>query len=218
MENTALSEELIAKNKEEFLGLVRSIARPDCYVEDLVQMLELSDFFVAPVTTNAFRNYDGGLCEQALSRYRNLIQLAQANALEKGWDPDSLLIVGLFADLGKINYFEKGYANKKVYSDTGSKKDELGKFDWKSEVVWKLKEPQDRYVFGTLGQNAERILSKYLLLTDEESSAIINLHADFENPNLNLATIYLTYPLAVLLNCADKLATFIDSRSDVVPF
>ena len=81
MENTALSEELIAKNKEEFIGLVRSIARPDCYVEDLVQMLELSDFFTAPVTTNAFRNYDGGLCEQALSRYHNLIQLAQTNVL-----------------------------------------------------------------------------------------------------------------------------------------
>ena len=215
---TEISDELRESNKNEYLKLVKSIGRSDCYMEDLIDMLCSTDFFEAPATTNSFRSYSGGLCEQALCRYNNLKQLAQMNELENPIDPDSILITGLFADLGKINYFERGSINKKVYSPEGSKKDDIGKFDWKSEIVWKLKEPQDRYIFGSMGQNSERILSRYVPLMDAESSAIINLHADYENPNLNLASIYFTYPLAVLLNCADKIATFIDTREDTLPF
>lgn len=212
-----LTPERIEENKIKYLELINSIDRPGSDIPGLIKMLEESDFFTAPATTNSFGNYEGGLCEVALNRYTRLISLYDGPRITP-IHKNSILITSLLADLGKINYFDKTIRNKKVYHPSGKKHDEMGDYGWVSEIAYTIKEPQDRYIFGTLGQNAERIITNFIPLSDEESAAIINLHADYENPNLNVASIYFTYPLSVMLTCADKLAVFVDSKEDSLPF
>lgn len=212
-----LNDEIIQDNKKRFIELLHEISRPDVDIEGLIASLEKGDFFTAPVTTNSFRNYRGGLCEHSLCRYQELCKIVGACSVPPV-EKDSILIAGLLADLGKMNYFEPSVMNRKVYSPTGKKQDEVGNFDWIAEMGWKIKDPRERFIFGSLGQNAERYITEYLPLTQEESAAIIHLHDDYENPNFNLASLYLTYPLAVLLNCADKIAAFLTTREDVLPF
>lgn len=212
-----MTAEQLQKNKEEYIKKVRGISREGTDIEGLILMLEQSDFFNAPATANAYRAYDGGLCEQALDRALELDRICSYSSYAPV-SADSRAIVALFADLGEINYFEPYSINKKVYKPTGSKSDALGNFDWESEKGWKVRDPQNRFLFGTLGQNAERILTNYIPLTTEESAAIIHLHGERENPNFNLSGIYFTYPLSVLLNAADKFAAFINTREDAIPF
>ena len=212
-----IDETLRQENKEKFLSLVNEIKRPGADLSGLCYKIENSDFFNAPATTNSFRNYKGGLCEHALTRYINLKNLCEQSTYDK-ITQDSILITALFADFGKINYFEPTIKNKKTYHSSGKKSDELGNYDWVSEEGYAIKDPSTRFIFGTLGQNAERIITEYIPLTNEESAAIIHLHDDYENPNFNLASLYFAYPLAVLLNCADKITAFIDSREDALPF
>lgn len=198
-------------NKSKFIDLLLEVKRRGADVGGLVSKLQESDFFTAPATAKLIRSYRGGLCEQALARYDALINICEAIG-NTDYSKDTLILVALLADLGKINYFERSIRNKKVYSDNGKKYDEMGNFDWVAEETWVVKETSDRFVYGSLGQNAERTISEFIPLSDEEASAIINLHADYENPNLNITAIYQRYPLAVLLNAADRIASFVTSK------
>lgn len=209
--------EQLQKNKEAYLTKVRMIQREGADIEGLISYLERTDFFTAPATANAFRAYEGGLCEQALDRLIELDHICDSSSYTSV-SQDSKLIVALFTDFGKIDYFETTAINKKVYTPEGLKSDELGRFNWVSERGYKVKNPEDRFIFGTLGQNAERIITGFIPLTTEESAAIIHLHSTYENPNFNLASVYFNYPLAVLLNAADNFAAFINTRDDAVPF
>lgn len=220
-----ISKEDRIENKRRFLELLRGINRPGADLEGLISELERGDFFTAPLTERAYRNYDGGLCEQALCRHYHMELLAKESSTSVDISRTSELIVSLLADLGRMNYFEKTSRNKKVYSESGKKFDELGKFDWVAESGFTVKDPSERYIFGTMGQNSERLVSQFIPLTDEESASIIHLHANYENPSLNCANIYMKFPLAVLLNSADLLASFIDTKKieevdedDTIPF
>ena len=184
-----INEEVRMENKIKFINLVNTITRPGADLPGLIQMLEQSDFFDAPATANSFRNYKGGLCEQALIRNINLKHLCEQSAYDK-ITQDSILITSLFTDFGKIKYFEPTVRNKKIYHPSGKKSDELGTYDWVSEEGYTVKDPSTRYIFGTLGQNAERIITEYIPLTTEESAAIIHLHDDYESCMQNSACLF----------------------------
>ena len=62
------------------------------------------------------------------------------------WTADTIKIVALFHDISKINNFEQTVRNKKVYSDAGTKQDDVGKYDWKSEVAYTVADVQNRFV------------------------------------------------------------------------
>lgn len=195
-----LSDEQIIKNKETFINLLQSLTdRPG--ISNLIDFLNSSDFFMAPASLKLYKNYAGGLCEHALERYHHLKLLVETN----GWKSipsDSIVICSLLADLNKINYFKLVGSRKRVLNP------ETGNEEWTTVQDYKVVEPEDRFIFGTSGQNAERIITNYMPLKDEESAAIINMGVNYENPTFNLSYIYKKYPLACLLNGADQLATF----------
>lgn len=201
--------------KAEFLELLRTVQRSG--VEELISFLESSDFFTAPASLKLYRNYSGGLCDHALCRYHYLKSLI-TNVVGEAIDSDSVIITALLSNLDKINYFEVTSVNKKVYCEDGNKKDDLGKFKWVAEVGYRIRDPEDRFVFGTSGQNAERIITNYMPLRDQESAAIVNLGVSYENPNFNYSGVYKKYPLACLLGAADQLATYMGESADGVPF
>ena len=50
--------------KEEFLTLLRKVKREG--IDDLINFLEKSDFFIAPASTRFHGNYEGGLAEHSM--------------------------------------------------------------------------------------------------------------------------------------------------------
>lgn len=200
-------------NRDVFIALLRNVNRPG--IEEFINWLDTTDFFNAPASPKLFRNYPGGLCEQALVRCDLANYLNKFNNL--GFNNDSVILISLLANINKADYFELVKSNKKCYTPNGKHSDNDGKrYDWIEVTNYMAKPPEERFVFGTSGQNAERLISNYIPLTDEESSAIINMSIVYENPTFYFGEIYKKNPLAALLNAADTLATFV--VKEVEPF
>ena len=210
-----LSEEQIETNKNRFIELIQSIEVEGADIQGLLKYLERGDFFHAPASTLYHNNYEGGLCEHSLHVYDTLVELV--NRYKPGCiDPNSILIVGLLHDISKTNFYEQYYANKKVYNESGSKHDNLGKFDWVSEAAYKVKDPKDRFLGGTHGFNSMIIAGKFFPLTYEENLSLLHHHAGMgeESPLKELSAILEKYPLVTLLHTADFLSTYILEKSN----
>lgn len=216
-----LTEVDIQNNKARFLDLVRGITRDGVDMDRLIAQLEGSDFFEAPASAiyhNAFR---GGLCAHSLNVYDSLKKLCvsfytptdsvtgEQGAMECPYTEDTIRIVSLFHDFDKMNKYEQYFMNKKIYSETGSKYDEMGKFDWKSVPGYKRKEDKDVFTIGTHGENSVYMTETFIPLSTEEHCAIVNHHSVYDNPKLNVTGIYSKYHLACLLHTADMLSTYV---------
>lgn len=216
-----LTEEQIELNKNRFLSLVKSITREGVNMERLIAQLEGSDFFEAPASAiyhNAFR---GGLCAHCLNVYDTLVDFCEAlyhDVYDKNeqfvskscpYSEDTIKIVALFHDFDKMNKYERTVQNKKIYSETGTKYDEMGKYDWVSVPGYKRKDAKDTFVLGTHGENSVFMTETFIPLSTEEHAAILAHHACYDNPKLDTTTIYSRYHLACLLHVADLTSTMV---------
>lgn len=98
-----LTNEQVYKNKEEIISLLRSTNRSG--IENVMQYLEDSGFFIAPSSVYRHHNWRGGLAEHSLGVYR--IASSNAGALPV----DSVIIAGLLHDIckaSKLYYDESG--------------------------------------------------------------------------------------------------------------
>lgn len=192
--------------KEQFLNLVMSIEREGVNKELLIKQLEKSDFFVAPASTKYHDANAGGLCHHSLMVYQNLIALNETFGC--GFDENSMKIVALFHDFSKMNFYKKGIRNKKVYSDSGSKRDEMGRFDWVATPSYEVKDADERFVFGSHEQNSAYMIDSFISLATEEYAAILHHHGGtgWDNSQDNILECYHKYPLAFYLHTADMLA------------
>jgi hypothetical protein len=227
-----LTNEEIMNNKATFISLVEGIEREGVDKERLIKKLESSDWFTAPASTVYHSSYEGGLCAHSLSVYYTLKNFMDAiypmRKLERESDDqeevryestcpyseDTIRIVALFHDFDKMNKYEKSVRNQKIYSEKGSKKDELGKFDWVSIPSFKWKEDKDLFIMGTHGENSVYMTETFIPLTVEEHCAIVNHHGLFDNPKLNVASIFGRYSLACLLHLADMASTYILEKDE----
>lgn len=205
----------IEDNKKEFISIAKSIEREG--IDDLLAWLETTDFYTTVASTKYHANYEGGLCEHSLHVYANMIDLRDQFC---PLVPDETCkIVALFHDLAKVDFYEEYAQNKKVYSPTGSKSDELGRFDWVSVKGFRTKEAIDRdFVLSEHGVNSYVMLHKYVKLSQSEAAAIINHHAGKDNGYAmrDLNEVFNRYPAATLLHLADMLATYIDENPYIV--
>lgn len=211
-----LTKEQIMNNKTDFIGLISSINREGADIEKLISKLERSDFFYAPASTQYHGAYEGGLCDHCLNVYCNLLQLAEMKADMLGINVDevkeSLIVVALLHDISKMNTYKVGVKNEKVYSETGSKYDDLGKFDWVSKRIYTTRD--DKFVFGSHESTSEYIARTFIPLTLEESVAILHHMGSmsWDSAKDNIGEVFNKYWLALLLYEADMLATYIDER------
>lgn len=207
-----LTEQQIQDNKNRFLELVNGITREGVDTQRLIAQLNGSDFFEAPASAIYHYSCRGGLCAHCLNVYDWICRLAR-DAVEmtqcEPYSEDTLRIVSLFHDFDKMNKYEKSFRNVKVYSPTGSKYDEMGKFDWQSVPGYKRKEDADVFTIGTHGENSVYMTETFIPLSTEEHCAILNHHSVYDNPKLNTTGIYSKYHLACLLHLADMAATYI---------
>lgn len=203
---------IIETNKGIFLELLNQIKREGFRKEELIKKLESSDFFTAPASTKYHGSFEGGLCAHSISVYYNLKNLITMKGMESTIDPDTILILGLLHDMSKMNFYKKDYRNKKVYSETGSKYDDGGRYDWVVEQTYSVISQDERFLFGNHEETSEYMVSQYVPLSYIESAAIINHHAGMSFDSTEIAPqILQRYSIAALLHIADMLASYIEN-------
>lgn len=210
-----LSTEQIENNKIEFLNLIQSITREGAEIERLCKKLVNSDFFIAPASTKYHGSYAGGLCEHSLNVYynmRNIVNLKHTFD-ECCYDEDTLKIVGLLHDISKMNIYEQTSKNVKVYNPEGSRYDDLGNFDWKTENGYKIRE--HKFVYGSHEMNSEYIVRQFIPLSLDESVAILHHMGSmsWDSAKDNIGDVFNQYSLALLVYMADMMSTYIDERN-----
>lgn len=203
----------INANKEKFIELVNSIEREGFLKEELLTKLENSDFYYAPASTKYHGSYKGGLCEHSLNVYDNMVKLNEVKGMNI--DINSIKILALFHDLSKMNFYETYFQNKKRYYAGGSKKDEGGNYDWEAVTAYKVKENNERFIFGNHEQTSEFMLRTFCPLSYIESVAILHHHAgmSWDCAKDDISAIYDRYPEAILLHLADMLAVYVDEST-----
>jgi len=192
-------------DKDTFLQLISKITREGFKKEELINSLSNSDFFSAPASTKYHNSFEGGLVDHSLNVYYNMMSLNERKHL--GIPEESIIIVSLFHDLYKRNFYKKSVQNKKVYSESGSKHDELGRYDWVSTPIYAVSE--DRFLFGPNGSTSEFMISKFINLTLDESIAIVNMN--LKDDMLDMALLN-KCPLLTIAKCADILSCYIDEK------
>ena len=199
----------IEENWEKYKLLLRSVNRNG--IEDLINYLESSDFREAPASTIYHANYKGGLCQHSLNVYDNLVKLVKLYELDL--NEESMILVALLHDLAKVDYYEYFIRNQKQYCENGRQSDENGRFNWVAVGAYKVKDSKERpNVFSEHGVCSFLIANKYIKLTDDETTAIINHHMDLDKNGYirtDISEIYNRYPLASMLHIADTISTYI---------
>ena len=210
-----LTEEQIEQNKQEFLQIISTISIDGADINGLVNWLTTSDFFTAPASTQFHANYKGGLCYHTLNVYHNMIKLYNLyKDTLPAIDPQSLIIVSLFHDVSKIDFYEMYVMNKKVYNPNGTKHDNMGKFDWVAQEAYKVKDAENRFLAVNHGVNSALLIGRFIPLSLEENVAIMNhmLNTDDKAVNYDQSAIINKYPLLALIHLADFASTFINER------
>ena len=221
----------VNKNKQEFIDLIKTNIKREG-VEALLSKLEKSDFYTAPASTKYHLAVEGGLCQHCLNVYKRLktlikmeypTEVPDENGEMKQIDSncpytdESIAIVALLHDLSKMNFYEKYVMNKKVYSENGTKRDEMGKFDWVAEQAFKVKDAKDRFLFGSHSINSFYMVGALLPLQYEEELAIMYHMGGKDNSYdtiENVTPVFNKSPLATLLHMADMMATYLDERNE----
>jgi len=211
-----LSQKQIENNKIRFIDLVKTISREGFNKDLLLSHLENSDWYVAPASTKYHNSFKGGLVQHTLNVYDNLCKLILMKDMKI--DEDSVKIVSLFHDLSKKNFYEIYYKNQKVYSESGSKYDTGGRYDWMQLADYKVRDSENRFIYGNHEINSEFLIRQYCPLTLEESIAILHHHGGMSEDSIkfNVTSIYNRFPLAVLLHVADMLSAYVDESTEMI--
>lgn len=176
---------------EEFITILGSVEREG--IDDLIEELSNSTFFVDPASANQHSNFEGGLCEHSINVYKRLKELT-------GRDDDTIKIVGLLHDVCKIGTYETYEKNFK---------DKDGK--WNKTIAYK--HAKTSFPFGH-GEKSVYAISKWIKLTDEEALAIRWHMGAFEPkesyPYLRHAQEL--YPLVIYTHMADLMAATYDEK------
>ena len=207
-----LSDEVIQKNKEEFIGIFKKLIVPMYRGADkLLEWIEQSDFFVSPASTIYHMSCKGGLCQHSLNVYKRLVKLIED---EYGTDADienilgvnksGLALIGLCHDICKANCYTIEMRNVK---------DESG--NWVKEPFYKY---NPVYELGH-GNKSVFIVQNFISLSLNEMSAI-NFHmgacgepGSFGKDMTALKAME-DMEIVTWTVLADNLATFIDERRE----
>lgn len=198
----------MSENKDRFVSLVRSINREG--INELVEFLEKSDFYTAPASTRFHCSIPEGLLIHSLNVYDMFEQKRKTEPYKTvlgNISDDSSKIITLFHDICKTYMYETDYKNKKIYSETGSKKDEKGRFDWQAVEFYKV---NDLVPYGH-GEKSVMMLEEFIKLQPIERYAI-RWHMGFTEPKENwntLGSAIENYPVILALHESDLEATYL---------
>ncbi len=199
----------LESNKTLFLEIYKKYIKRDGADKLLNWLLDekKSDFFTAPASSKFHLDVAGGLCQHSLNVYNNLKRIV---ALEKEVHPEnkqiqdiseeSMAICALLHDLCKVNFYKVELRNVK---------NEFGQ--WEKVPYFATDE---KFPMGH-GEKSVFICMMFLQLTGEEIAAI-NWHmGGFDErvkggASKSISAAYEMYPLAVFLQAADFISSYID--------
>lgn len=123
---------------------------------------------------------------------------------------ETIILVALLHDLCKTYFYEVDYKNQKTYSESGSKKDEKGNFDWQTVAFYKV---NDRIPLGH-GEKSVMMIDEYIKLKPVERYAI-RWHMGFTEENINtLGNAIKLHKLVLAINQADLEATYLLEKEE----
>lgn len=193
---------------EKFEQLLTSVKRDG--IDKLLAYIRKSDFYRAPASTRFHSCHDGGLLEHSLNLYECLLSKKQnpiwAEVLREV-DDESLILVALLHDLCKSYLYVPEFKNKKVYSNTGTKRDEGGRFDWQAVKGYST---DDKIPYGH-GEKSVMMIEEFIKLKPIERYAI-RWHMGFTEPKEywnTLTTAIKKYPVILAVHQADMEATYL---------
>ena len=182
-------------SKERFLSLCGKIERDG--IDRLLGWLGSSDFYTCPASTKYHGAFRGGLLEHSLNVYDELKRLLAAYPEIEAAE-ESVVIVSLFHDLCKVNYYGVEKRNRK---------NEAGQ--WESYDAYTVKE---KFPFGGHGSKSVFLIQQFMTLSAEEAVAI-NCHmGTWDRSDPDVGRSFEQFPLAWLLHVADESATYIREK------
>lgn len=93
----------IEGNWDKTITLLQRVKREG--ISDLIEYLEMSDYFITPASTKYHGAYEGGLCEHCLNVTEMFEQ--RNKVLEKPVPEESVILCGLLHDDCKIGFYTK---------------------------------------------------------------------------------------------------------------
>ena len=142
------------ENKTKYIELIKNNIKREG-INNLVDYLQKTDFFVAPASTKFHSNVKGGLCEHSINVFNRLVMLLEKEYGENWQEKCSLesaTIIGLFHDLCKIDTYSVEMRNVK------------------EDGVWVQKPyymTNDKLPYGH-GEKSVMMITEYIKLTPEE--------------------------------------------------
>lgn len=175
--------------KEEFREIASDYICRDG-LSNLLDMLESTDFYIAPASTRFHGSHEGGLVQHCVNVFHALWDLAKEE-----YDGETIAIVALFHDICKMGYYKVDYRNTK---------DERGQ--WIKVPYYTV---DDKLPFGH-GEKSVFMIQDFMKLNLEEAMAIRFHMGGFIEKDLypTLSKAYGEFPLAVYLHMADLKATY----------
>ena len=166
------------------------------------------DFFTAPASAKYHLAVKGGLCEHSINVYNNLKWIVEK---EKTLHPESvtniteesMAICALLHDLCKVNFYK--ISERNVKNESGN---------WVKEPYYTIDE---EFPMGH-GEKSLYIIGSFMKLTRDEAAAI-NWHMGaFDKRAMggdhSISDAYEKYPLAVYLQMADFVSSYIDETRE----
>lgn len=167
----------------------------------LIDLIEISYIKITKDTTLLFDKIREG--EDIAPADRVNLDEAIRLVLGKNCRLSSVILVSLFHDLGKVNYYTS--YEKSVYKGLN----QSGKKIFEQETSYKVRD--DAFVFGTEGSTSNYLLRSCIRLTYEEQLAIENCTGLINGMSLPTASkAWASCPLALYLHLADMRATYYD--------
>ena len=204
---------MVAKkeNNERFDELMDKITRPG--KERFIGWLrDSTDFFTAPASSRYHLACEGGLLQHSLNVYECLVAKRSDPIWEdalKDIPEESFIIMALFHDLCKANFYIKGSKNQKSYDHEKvmaaeprqRKHDDLGDFVWETVLKYEI---DDKLPLGH-GEKSVILLSGFMKLSCQEAMAIrwhMGYSEDRSQYNV-LGEAMSKFPVVLALNEAD---------------
>ncbi len=194
-----MEEELINKNKEEFISIARENIKRDG-LEELLTWLESTDFFEAPASSKFHSAEAGGLCFHSINVFNRLFKLA-TDEFGDNVNKETIAVIALFHDVCKCCYYKTSFRNVKENGE------------WVQKPYYSI---DDMLPYGH-GEKSVYMINGYMRLTREEALAI-NWHmGGFDKRviggDYSMAKSYYKYPICALAHIADIMATYLDETS-----
>lgn len=184
--------------KQRIERLLRSTDREG--IEDLLEYMDANGYYSAPCSTKYHLCVAGGLAEHSYNVWcaMALLKNAFANSLPKNIGTDSLIIVTLLHDLGKMGNFDKP-----LYTDNVLKSGKV------SEAEPFKHNPDALNIPHSI--NSVLIASNFIKLTEEETHAIIYHNGKYDKLGYELKD---ETPLMLMLHFCDMwVSRFIEGKN-----